>query len=463
MLSVDNPRACAERRARLSAALGSDAAPAVIAAGGHRPRNFPANAYPFRASSHFLYFVGAAIEDALLWVSSEQTCLLRRERPQAFHAETLWYGPPVSAAELGEQLGLPVRSLEDLADLAGGRSVACIGPVDVGERQTLAAQLGRPVDGLGEQDLDQPLRKAVADLRRVHDAAAIDGLRAAAAATVHAHQVGMAATRVGSSEQAVCAAMEGALGEKGCGVAYGSIVTTQGQILHEHRHHLPLNDGDLLLCDVGAETSSGWAGDVTRTWPVNGRFSGTQRAMYNLVLAAQRASIDLVRPGTRYRDVHLAACRVLTQGLVDEGVFTGSVDGLLERGVQALFFPHGVGHLLGLDVHDMEDLGDLAGYPPGRSRDPQFGLSLLRLDWDLCPGMAVTVEPGFYRIPALLADPQVMGLSLDDVDTDKLARFDDVNGIRIEDDVLVTADGHEVLTAALVKSAEDVEAAVGAT
>ncbi|NJK32718.1 MAG: M24 family metallopeptidase, partial [Deltaproteobacteria bacterium] len=181
-------------------------------------------------------------------------------------------------------------------------------------------------------------------------------------------------------------------------------------------------------------------------------------------LAMQLDAIDRVRPGVRYRDIHLAAARVLARGLVDEGILRGDVDGLVERGATGLFFVHGLGHLLGLDVHDMEDLGDRAGYAPGRSRSEQFGLCYLRLDRDLRPGMAVTIEPGFYQVPALLAPGSEIVAPFEadgTLDRAALSRFADVRGIRIEDDVLVTSGDPEVLTAALAKKPGEVEALVG--
>jgi Xaa-Pro aminopeptidase len=170
----------------------------------------------------------------------------------------------------------------------------------------------------------------------------------------------------------------------------------------------------------------------------------------------------MVRPGVRYRDIHLESARILTRGLVDEGILRGDVDNLVERGAHALLFPHGVGHIIGLDVHDMEDLGDLAGYEPGRSRAAQFGLGYLRLDRDLRPGMMVTIEPGFYIVPAILDDPKIAGPFVDDktLDRDALARFEDVRGVRIEDDVLCTEGAPEVLTASIPKATAEVEAVV---
>ena len=244
--------------------------------------------------------------------------------------------------------------------------------------------------------------------------------------------------------------------------AYGPIVTVHGEILHNDVYHHTLADGDLLLADVGAESSGGWAGDVTRTWPVNGTFSDTQRVMYEIVLAAQEAAIAKVAPGVRYRDVHLAAARALASGLVELGVLRGDPDELVADGVHVnTYLAAEEQDLIGLDVHDMEDLGDRAGYAPGRSRSEQFGLAYLRLDRDLEAGMAVTIEPGFYQVPAILEDEARVSVAGDRLNRDALARFSDVRGIRIEDDVLVTETGAEVLTRDIPKRAADVEAAVG--
>jgi Xaa-Pro aminopeptidase len=208
---------------------------------------------------------------------------------------------------------------------------------------------------------------------------------------------------------------------------------------------------------VGAESPGGWAGDVTRTWPVSPTYSPEQADIYNVVLAAQRAAIAAVRPGARYRDLHLIATEVIARGLVDLGVLTGDAQERARDGCAALFFPHGVGHLLGLDVHDMEDLGDRAGYAPGRARSTEAGLRYLRLDRDLIAGMAVTVEPGIYFVPAILDDPAARKRIGDRVDWTCVERYRGLRGIRIEDDVLVTATGAEVLTAAIPKQIDEIE------
>jgi Xaa-Pro aminopeptidase len=242
--------------------------------------------------------------------------------------------------------------------------------------------------------------------------------------------------------------------------AYNSIVTVHGEVLHNEQYHHALSPGDLLLADVGAEAPSGWASDITRTWPVSGRFAPAQRDMYEVVLAAHDACIAAAKPGVEYRDLHLLACHTLAAGLVELGLLKGDPASLVERDIHALFFPHGVGHLLGLDVHDMEDLGDVAGYGPGRQRSDRFGLKFLRLDRPLETNMVVTIEPGFYQVPALLDPARQSGEVDDAVNWERLDDFRSVRGIRIEDDVQITSTGCTVLTEALPTTPEDLEALV---
>lgn len=444
---------CARRRAAFSRQLGEITA--LVPAGAPSPKNYPANTWPYRPSSHFLFLIGEGIEGAWLVVDQQQATLFARAPDPD---DALWHGATEPLEALGERLGIAVRPLADLeAALAGRR----IGLLKAQDPVTLAR--GEALVGAGERaEADRVVAIAMIEGRLRHDEGAIAGLRRAAEATVAAHLAGMAHSAPGVGEWVIAAEMIAALGRRQCGTAYGPIVSVHGEVLHNHHHHNVAQAGDLLLADVGAETPGGWAGDVTRTWPISGRYSPTQKAIYEVVLASQIAAIDQVRVGVRYRDVHLTAGRVLAEGLVDLGILRGDVDGLVEDDVHALFFPHGVGHIIGLDVHDMEDLGDAAGYAPGRLRSERFGLGFLRLDRDLEAGMAVTIEPGFYQVPAILDDPARVAVAGDRLNREILAKFSDVRGIRIEDDVLVTEGDPEVLTEAAPKSVEAVEAAVGA-
>lgn len=426
-----------QRRARLMQALPGVAA--LIAAGRSLPRNYPANTYDFRASSHFLYLVGIPIEDGVLLLADGQVELFV---PPPAPDDPLWHGEQPGFSAIAATTGIDrVRPLPELA----------------ARRESLGPTGRLPVVPAHERSAaDERLIDAILALRLCHDRFAEFEMRRAAAVTVQAHDAGRRAARAGMPVAAVRAAMEGPILAADFTPAYSSIVTVCGEVLHNHDRGGQCREGDLLLADVGAESDSGWASDVTRTWPVSGSLSPSQRAMYQLVLDAQRAAIAAVRPGVRYRDVHLTACRVLASGLRDEGLLRGEVDSLVERGAHALFFPHGVGHLLGLDVHDMEDFGDRAGYAPGRGRSSQFGLSYLRLDRDLQPGMAVTIEPGIYFVPAILNSEALTAPLADVLCRDALPRFADVRGIRIEDDVLVTATGCDVLTRDIPKEIADI-------
>jgi Xaa-Pro aminopeptidase len=465
-LSTQDPSTFTARCRALAQRL--DGGAALIFAGGYKAMNYTANAYPYRADSHFLYLTGAGIPDATLLVTDAGAELFMEPPPED---DALWHGEVPGWDEIAKATGVDrVRDVAELAEAisaAGGSAkVGTLPSADPMTRLRQSSYLERPWSApdlrVQLQGADGALADAMISARLVHDAGAIEKLRQAAEGTTAAHLAGMRATAVGRYEHEVRAAMEAQLLARGMRTSYPPIVTTHGHVLHNNEYHHQMQDGDMMLADVGADCD-GWAGDVTRTWPVNGKFSATQRAFYDIVLQAELDAIAQVQPGKRYRDVHLTACRTLTQGLVDEGVLVGDVDNLVERGAHALLFPHGVGHLIGLDVHDMEDLGDRAGYAPGRSRSEQFGLGYLRLDRDLQAGMCVTIEPGLYLVPAILEHKELCA----PFDADKslnreaLARFSDVRGIRIEDDVLCTESGPEVLTKDIPKTADAVEAEVG--
>ncbi len=420
--------------------------PVLLWSGSASARNFSANHHPFRASSHFLYFAGVPLQDAVIHLHQGQLTLFTED---ATPADALWHGPSPTRRDMADRLGAVAHyPLAELHQVAQG--AATIPVQNFATRQQQMQVLGRP---LGEantlQGKDLALAEALVALRLVQDEGAIAPLQQAADVTVKAHLAGMTQTRHAKTEAEVRAAMEMVMMASQMEPAYQSIVTTHGEVLHSQTYHHTLNPGDLLLVDVGAEHPLGWAADVTRTWPVSGQWSATQRAVYEVVLAAHDACIDMVQPGVEYRDIHLTAAKTITEGLVALGILKGNVATLMERSAHALFFPHGIGHLLGLDVHDMEDLGDLAGYAPGRNRSSDYGMQYLRLNRPLQTGMTVTIEPGFYQVPAILENRATRATFADCVDWERLADFADVRGIRIEDDVLVTATGCRVLTSAL--------------
>ncbi|MBN2576324.1 MAG: aminopeptidase P N-terminal domain-containing protein [Deltaproteobacteria bacterium] len=450
--------ACAERRARLAARLGN--LPALIAAGAPRPRGTHRGHYPFRAASHFLYLFGLHLPKAMgLWSGERWQLYL----PEPAADAALWTGPVPDFAALSEMFGVAVLPMPRLAETLARKTTSTLPAPEFETCLEQSNLLGREIRPGVLPAADEPLADALIAMRLVHDAAGIAGLREAADATVAAHLAGLRATRPKIRESEVRAALEAELCRRNMTVSYTSIVSVRGEILHNEDHHHMLADGDLLLIDAGAETRGGWAGDVTRTWPVSGRFSPTQRDLYDVVLLAQAAAVAAVRPGLRYLDLQGIASHAIAKGLIGLGLLGGDPAELVADGVVALFFPHGVGHLIGLDVHDLDDLGDRAAYAPGRTRSTSPGFRALRLDRDLVPNMAVTIEPGFYQVPAILDDPERTRAARDRLRRERLAAFHDVRGIRIEDTILVTANGHEDLTSALPKQAPAVENAMRAS
>jgi Xaa-Pro aminopeptidase len=428
--------------------------PAIFWSGSPNPRNFSANVFPHRPSSHFLYFAGIPLKNAVIRLEAGKLQLFI-DNPAPSSA--LWHGEMPTRDRIAEQIGadeaFPMAELESY--LQGAATIAVQDAASWTQQSQLLDRWILPQRA--PENIDLQLAKAVVEVRLVHDEVALSEMRQAVAVTVEAHLAGMRATSTAKTEAQVRAAMESVIIANNMTTSYNSIVTVRGEVLHNESYQNSLNQNDLLLADVGAETPMGWAADVTRTWAVKGKFSSTQRDIYDVVLAAHDACIDKISAGVEYEDIHLCACMVIAEGLVNLGILQGNPEDLVNKDAHALFFPHGIGHLLGLDVHDMEDLGDLAGYELGRERSDRFGLGYLRLNRPLRKGMVVTIEPGFYQVPAIVNNSQNRENFGKLVNWERLAQFSDVRGIRIEDDVLVTENGSEVLTAALPTQADDVE------
>ena len=423
------------RRRRLADRLPKGAR--VLLGSGHAPsRNYPANHFAFRANSHFLYFCG--------WNQEGCAALLEDGCCTLFYAEpaiedAVWEGAGPDPQALRERFAFDaLRSLETLKP-----------PADALVLEAEGARLaGRTFEPSGR---DSAAVDAIIDLRLIHDAAARRQLRDAAQLTVIAHEAARQAVAPGLSENHILAALLREVVAGGGTTSFHPIVSIHGETLHNPWSGHRLADGDLLLIDFGAENSEGWAGDITRTHPVSGQLNARQAEIYQAVLQANTNCIAGCRPGAEFRELHELASLTLTQSLVELGLLKGDPAELVARGAHTLFFPHGLGHLLGLDVHDMEDLGDRAGYAPGRRRSEQFGTCYLRLDRTLREGMALTIEPGFYWIPALLDNPARTAPFLDCLNLKAVEAYRGVRGIRTEDDVLITSDGCEVMTSTLTK------------
>lgn len=457
------------RRAEFLAAIDG---PVLLMAGGWISRNYPANWSPFRADSTFLFFFPEAEPNAaaLFDPKDGSVTLFLDERTQA---DALWHGPVPSFADVKRALGVTaVHKRSELAALvakkAGRRQVHTVAIADPRATREALAITGEDLDFHDSSKIADPqLVATIAELRNWKRPEELAEMRATAVVTRLAHTAAMAHTRPGIREQELVGHVEGTFARHGCVPAYNTILSVRGEVLHNHAHGNVLHETDLVLLDAGAEAASGYCSDVTRTWPVGGHFSPEAAEVYEIVLAAEKAAIESVAPGVRYRDVHMLAARVLTDGLVQMGLMKGNVDALVENGAHALFFPHGVGHLLGLDVHDLEAFGDAVAYGKGRTRSTQFGTAYLRLDLDLQPGMCVTIEPGIYFVPAILRDPAFKKQFKGQVDFARAEKFLTMNsgrgfgGIRIEDDVVCAADGRDVLTASIPKERLAIEALVG--
>lgn len=429
--------------------------PVLLSSGCARTRNYQAATYPFRAQSHYLYFGGPQEPEHILLILNGDATLYRRPNDVD---DQVWHGKLASDDELIAEFDYTaVKSLDELStDLSslGLDEVLSVPSSDPTSNTFLAAYLGRVPKH--DSDPDTDLVDALIECRLRHDSDGQERLRRAAQVSMTAQREVMLAAHSGVTEFALKGKLEYALAQEGAVPSFQPIISVAGEVLHNPYYHGTLQDGDLLLIDAGGELTDGWSGDLTRVVPVSGTFSPTQKALYNVVDKARQAGVEGVAPGVHFRDLHLKVAQVLTEGLVELGILKGDPQELVAQGVHALFFPHGLGHLVGVDVHDMEDLGDRAGYAEGETRSEQFGLSYLRLSRELEEGMAVTIEPGFYQIPALLEGELAKKFEAH-IDRDVLAQYSDVRGIRLEDMVLVTADGGEVLSAELPVNACDVE------
>jgi Xaa-Pro aminopeptidase len=429
------------------------------------PVNFADNLYPFRQDSCFLYYwgIGRPALAALIDVEAGAETLFGDDLDLAAQ---VWTGPQTALAELAGDAGVKrVRSLKDLAKAVGaakvdGRPIHILPPYRDSHRLTLARLLDLPPEALDTQ-ISEPLLAIVIAQRSVKTAEEIAEIETALAITREMHLAAMAAAAPGRCEYELAALLQQrCYAGGGLQMAFAPILTVSGEILHNPHHHQKISAGQLVLNDSGAASPRHYASDITRTFPVSGRFTTRQADIYGIVLDAQKRAIEMMGPGVAFRDVHLVAVEQIAAGLVDLGLMQGDPAEIVAEGAHALFMPHGLGHMLGLDVHDMENLGeDRAGYTAEAPRSTQFGLSALRLGRELAAGFVVTVEPGLYFIPALIAQWRAEGRFRRQIRYDRLDPYLGFGGIRIEDDLLVTDAGARILGPPIAKTIPEVEAA----
>lgn len=428
------------------------------------PMNYPANTYPFRQDSSFLYYFGlnspglAAVVDI-----DENKDLLFGD--DIGIEDIIWMGhlPKMKdrAREVGVGRTAPRKAFEEYVKkaLSAGRPVHYLPPYRAQTARVLGELLKIPHKDL-KAKASGAFIKAVVDQRLVKSKEEIKEIEGALEVTRDMYLAAMKLAKPGRYEREVSGAMEGIALSRGYRLAFPPIVTVNGQILHNHYHGNLLTKGRLLVVDVGAESEMSYACDITRTVPVGGKFNRRQKDVYDIVLSGQETAIRAMKPGVMFKDIHLKAAGTMVRGLKDLGLMKGDAAEAVAKGAHALFFPHGLGHNMGLDVHDMEDLGENhVGYNDSVKRSDQFGLAYLRMARELRPGYVMTVEPGIYFIPALVEKWRREKKHLEFIAYDKVEKFLDFGGVRLEDDVLVTEKGRRVLGPPIPKTPADVEKA----
>lgn len=424
--------------------------------------NYPANTYTFRQDSNFSYFFGLENPDfvGVIDVENGIDYLFGND----FEIDDIiWMGPQPKVAELAAKVG--VKNSAPLGEL-----VVFINNAIQKQRQTHFAPAYRAETSLQLAGLlgISPLRirdyasmaliEAIVKLRSIKTDIEIAEIEKAIGTAWHMFTTGMRMAHPGRKEQEIAGAMEGISISHGRPVSFPVILSIDGQILHNHHHENVLEEGRMLVMDAGAETSLNYCSDITRTVPVGGKFSQKQREIYEIVLQANLNSIAATKPGVFYKDCHLVAAETIASGLKDLGLMKGDVKAAVAAGAHALFFPHGLGHMLGMDVHDMEGLGQIyVGYDNEIQPSKQFGTAYLRLGRRLQPGFVLTNEPGIYFIPELIDMWKAENKHAEFLNYDKIEEYRNFGGIRIEDDILVTADGHRVLGKPIPKTVAEIE------
>ncbi|SOE20835.1 Xaa-Pro aminopeptidase [Spirosomataceae bacterium TFI 002] len=428
----------------------------LIMGNNESPMNCKDNTYRFRQDSNFLYFFGLNIPNvaATLDASTGNVTLYGNDFSVV---DVIWMGQQATMKELGAQVG--VENTKPFSALATDlkNDVNYLPPYRHDRVIFLADILKKSTTEISSE-FSVPLIEAVVKLRSVKDDLEIAEMTEAVNISRELHINAMQIVASGKKEYEIVAEIYATAKRSNCYLAYPAICTVNGQTLHNHYHGNTLQESDLFLNDSGAENDMCYSGDITRTIPVSKRFSNQQKDIYNLVLKMEEDCIADLKPGLLNRDSHLAANRIMLNGLKEQGLVKGDVDTMVELGVGGLFMPHGLGHMIGLDVHDMEDLGEkYVGYREGLERSTQLGLKSLRLAKELEEGFVITVEPGIYFIPELIKKWRAEKMFTDFINYEKLENYYDFGGIRIEDDVLITAEGSQVLGKRIPKTTEEIE------
>jgi Xaa-Pro aminopeptidase len=424
--------------------------------------NYPANTYKFRQDSDFLYFFGLDHPDlaGVMDIDSNEDFIFGDDVEMD---DIIWMGPKPklkdTALNVGVKRTASYKKLDDKIGetIAKGREIHFLPPYRGKNVLKLCALLGKTQDEIRKTVSDE-LIKAVVKLRSIKEEVEIKEIEQAMDVAYKMHTTAMRMAKPGVIEREIAGTIEGIALAEGNGLSFPVILTINGQTLHNHYHGNTLKEGRMMVTDAGAESALHYASDITRTVPVGGKFNPRQKEIYEIVLKANTDTITSIKPGITNKSLHLLAAEIIADGLKDIGLMKGNIKEAVNQGAHALFFPHGLGHMMGLDVHDMEGLGEnYVGYDEEIKRSDQFGLAFLRLGKKLEEGFVLTIEPGIYFIPALINQWRDEKKFMDFINYETVEIYKDFGGIRIEDDVLVTAAGYRVLGKPIPKRVEEVE------
>jgi len=427
---------------------------------GYSPMNYKDNYYHFRQDSCFLYYFGLSVAglNAIIDVDKDESIIFGDELTMD---DIVWTGTLPSVKDMASQVGVEkILPTKDLAAYCQKGELHYLPAYRHIQKIKLADMLGKSIAEINSGD-SLALKQAIISQRNVKTREEIKELEMASSITSQMHRYVMSSVKPGMFEYELEAKAYEYLKSKNTDFSFPCILTKDGQTLHNHYHGNQINEGDLILFDGGASSPLFYAGDMTRTFPASGKYSAKQKDIYNTVLAAVDRTLTDLKPGMKYIDAHLNAARTITTGLKDLGLMKGDIDEAVAAGAHTLFFQHGLGHMIGLDVHDMENLGEnLVGYEAGQERSKQFGTAFLRLARTLQAHHVVTVEPGIYFIPALIDQWKVENKLDQFINYDKVDSYRDFGGIRIEDDVVITDSGCSVLGDPCPKTIEEVEGVI---
>lgn len=434
------------RRARLRELVNSGII--ILFGNNESPCNYPANGYyPFRQDSSFLYFFGQN-RDGLVGVIDVDNGTETLIGNDIDIEDIVWYGAVDSIKDMAEQVGVgntaPMNELKNICDKAvsQNRKIHFLPPYRHDTMIVISDLLGiHPYKQKEAASLE--LINAVVKLRSVKEQQEIEEIERACEIGYEMHTLAMRLTKPGITEKFIGGQMTGIAQSLGAMTSFSTIFTQHGEIMHGCPSMEKLQEGRLVLCDAGAETINNYCSDNTRTYPVNGKFDNRQIEIYRIVEECHDYVLEVAKPGVKYFDVHLDMCRLMAGRLKEVGLMKGNTDEAVTAGAHAMFLPHGLGHMMGMDVHDMEGLGQIhVGFDKEtRPNLEQFGTNCLRMGRRLEKGFVLTDEPGIYFIPALIDEWREKGLHKEFINYDLLETYKDFGGIRIEDDILITDDG----------------------